>query len=74
MTTPTTPLTVTPLERVFQFRGQMLPDPNPALSPAEVAKLYALTYPALTTATVLAPKVVDAAQVIEFVEHFGTKG
>ncbi len=67
-------LEVQTVTRSFTFKNTTLPDPDPALSPREVARRYAHQFPELLSAEALPGKVKDGVEVIEFKEHFGTKG
>jgi PRTRC genetic system protein C len=71
-------LQVTALKREFTFqKGKetiKLTDPNPAFTPAEVAKFHATAHPELTTSTVEGPKVVGDSATYEFKTTVGTKG
>jgi PRTRC genetic system protein C len=71
-------LAVTSLERVFSFKNGSadltLPDPNPAMLPAEVMDFYSGTYPELTTATVHGPEIENDRMVYRFKTTIGTKG
>lgn len=67
-------ITTTPVTRSFMFKGNALPDPDPALSPRDVARRYAHQFPELLNAEPLPPTVKNGTEVIEFKEHFGTKG
>jgi len=71
-------LSVTSLERIFQFKNGnaeiTLQDPNPAMSPDEVMDFYSGTYPELTTATVHGPEINKDRVVYKFKTTIGTKG
>jgi PRTRC genetic system protein C len=67
-------ITTTPLTRSFLFKGTTLPDPDPALTPKQVAQRYAHQFPELVAAEPLPAKVVEGVEIIEFKENFGTKG
>lgn len=71
-------LQVSNLKRTFSYRQNgrdvNLPDPNPNLTPAEVAKFYAMSHPELTTASVDGPKVAGDSATYEFRTTVGTKG
>ncbi len=43
--------------RVFKTPVQTFPDPDPALSPDEVLKVYARNFPSLATATLAPPRI-----------------
>ena len=60
--------------RSFIFKGTTLPDPDPALSPKQVAQRYAHQFPELVSAEPLPAKIVNGVEVTEFRENFGTKG
>ena len=61
--------------REFLFNGAKLADPDSALKPDEVRKLYAGNgYPALTNGTTLAPVTKDGKEIHEFKTSVGTKG
>ena len=42
-------LTISKMNRIFQFQGILLPDPNPTMSVDEVKALYAAQYPELVS-------------------------
>lgn len=71
-------LQTTALERKFTFqKGKetiTLPDPNPAFTPAEVAKHYATQHAELTTATVEGPTITGTAASYQMKTTVGTKG
>jgi len=71
-------LSITSLERVFQFKNGnadiTLPDPNPDMSPDAVMDFYSGTYPELTTATVDGPNIKNDRVVYKFKTTIGTKG
>lgn len=51
-----------------------LEDPNPNMSPEEVAKFYASKHPEITNATLSGPKVVGDKAEYSFKPTVGTKG
>lgn len=70
-------LSVTALEREFQYNGITLPDPNPDLSVSEVQAIHAATYPELATAkpvTESSPTRHGFRQITTFTVAAGTKG
>ena len=67
-------ITKTPSARSVLFKGTPLPDPDPALTPKQVAQRYAHQFPELVSAEPLPAKIVNGMEVIEFKENFGTKG
>ena len=48
---------ITAAIRVFKTPVQTFPDPDPALSPDEVLKVYARNFPSLATATLAPPRI-----------------
>lgn len=65
----------THLNRVFNYSGMELPDPDITLSPIEVRDLFAATgSPELGTAEVRGPEVVGDRMVYTFHRAVGTKG
>lgn len=62
------------LEREFRKDGERLPDPNKNLPPGQVLEIYSNTYPELTNAKIVGPKIEDNKQVYEFQTVLGTKG
>ncbi len=52
----------------------ILKDPNPSLSPAEVASFYAYAYPILTNANIVGPIQDGDTLRYEFKNVIGTKG
>lgn len=67
-------LTVTSMNRVFQFHGIRLPDPNPAMSVDDVKAFYSGQYPELTTAIVNGPEAVGEKMQYTFERAIGSKG
>jgi PRTRC genetic system protein C len=65
---------VTQAVREFGYNGIRLPDPNSALSPAEVKAVYSAQYPELATAAINGPEVVGDKLRYEFVRAVGAKG
>lgn len=51
-----------------------LADPNPSMSPEEVVKFYAGTYPELTTASLTGPKINAGKAEYSLAVNVGTKG
>lgn len=45
-------MAITKLVREFKYEEELLPDPDPGMSPEEVISFYSGKYPALTTAHV----------------------
>jgi PRTRC genetic system protein C len=66
--------TVTKLEREFVFDSHVLPDPNPAMEVEQVREMYITTYPAITTATVEGPAMVNGKMRYSFIRAIGSKG
>lgn len=62
------------LNREFVFEDKTLPDPNPALTPEEVATHYSSIHPELVTAKVGKPKEKGGKMVYTFEMNAGTKG
>jgi PRTRC genetic system protein C len=62
------------LKRKFLYDSKELPDPNPKLSKEEVLDLYSNSYPELTSAQIVGPKIENNCQVFEFKTVMGTKG
>jgi PRTRC genetic system protein C len=71
-------LQVTELPRVFELDSGgakiTLDDPDPALTPKEVAGFYSPTYPELTNAHIKGPEIKDDKAVFRFSATMGTKG
>jgi len=66
-------MTVETITREFRYAGTALPDPNPALSIAEVQQMHAATYPELLTAKPHT-EAHGSKQVTTFNVAVGTKG
>lgn len=64
----------TPIIREFHYQGQILPDPDPKLSPAKVQEVYAITYPELATGRLTGPKLQEGRHVFTFERAVGAKG
>jgi PRTRC genetic system protein C len=62
------------LKRVFMYDGQKLADPDPAMTPEQVAEVYAVMFPELATATIEEPTVDGNKLVFKFDQAVGTKG
>lgn len=60
--------------REFRFGDQKLPDPNPNISPKEVARIYSNQYPELTTANIVGPELKEEKAVYTFESSFKPKG
>ena len=67
-------LNVTAIQRVFKHGNIELADPSSSLSPDDVLGFYSNTYPELTTANVIGPKIEGSRAVYEFKTVVGTKG
>lgn len=67
------PLQVTALKRKFKF-GKLILDDIPGLTPREVAKAYASTYPELTNSSPEFEKIDGDYEVYTFEKRVGTKG
>ena len=76
MTPTPEPLQAVALTRAFRTpaTANLLPDPNPRLSPNEVRLLYARQYPALVNASVEGPLEQEGVQIYTFTEQVGKKG
>lgn len=62
------------LDRVFEFNGKTLTDPNPEMTPSEVVSFYSNEYPEMATAKIGLPKVKEEKQVFSITTQIGTKG
>jgi PRTRC genetic system protein C len=60
--------------REFVFEKEVLKDPNPEMTPEEVASFYSAVHPELVTCVVGKPKQEDGKMVYEFKKNAGTKG
>ncbi|MFL5731068.1 MAG: PRTRC system protein C [Cytophagaceae bacterium] len=71
-------ITIGNIQRKFvadiEGKDIVLADPNPHLSPEEVASFYAHTYPSLTNANVVGPTPDGDTLKYEFKNVIGTKG
>lgn len=67
-------LQVNGLDRVFIHGNITLADPDSNMTPEEVMKFYANTYPELTTSNVHGPEVSGDKAVYKFKTVVGTKG
>lgn len=63
-------------EFIYKLKGKESPlkDPGAELSPQEVMKLYAGTYPELTNAVIEGPKIVDDKAIYTFKTQAGQLG
>lgn len=62
------------LQRIFEFNGTRLADPDEDLTPDQVRQVYSGSNPALTNATIEGPEVKDGIRVYKFVAAVRTKG
>jgi len=62
------------LNRIFEFCGQKLPDPDPKLAPEEVRNLYAHQFPDIATAAITGPEAVGDKLRYQFTRAIGSKG
>lgn len=63
------------VRRIFEFNGSRLADPDPAMSPDEVRKMYGKSgYPTLTNGSVQGPEMRDGKAIYTFKAAVGTKG
>lgn len=67
-------ITVKPITRVFEYKGQQLPDPNPALSASEAQQILAQTHPDIATAKLEGPEIEGNVHTFNIVRAAGTKG
>lgn len=67
-------LQVSTKERVFEYNGKSLIDPNPKMTPFEVAKFYSAEYPELINSIIDGPKISDGKALYVFEKTAGTKG
>ena len=71
-------LSIQSVKRTFKFTRNSqdlnLADPNPEFTPEEVLTFYGNTYPELTTATLIGPKIENDSALYEFRTTVGTKG
>ena len=67
-------LTVTQLERRFRFNGRALADPNPKLTPKQVAEMLSGQFAELATCSIEGPIVEGRFQMYSFSTRVGTKG
>jgi PRTRC genetic system protein C len=61
-------------ERVFEFNGEIIPDPSPELTVQEIQTLLSAKWPELVNAKVGSPEIKDGKQVFSFSGNLGTKG
>ena len=62
------------LKREFVYNGQVLPDPNPAMTPEEVVSFYSNEYPDMLNAKIDGPKVTSSKVTYKINKIVGTKG
>ena len=62
------------IERTFKYKGRILPDPNPTLSPEQVKQFHAQDNPELTSAAIEGPETKRGTRIYTFVKQTGTKG
>ena len=67
-------LVVSAMPREFHYNGQILPDPDPSLSPDRVKSMFAVTYPELATATIEGPTTKDGKMIFSCNRQVGVKG
>lgn len=61
-------------KREFVFEKYTLPDPNPEMTPEEVASFYSSIHPELVTCIVDEPTLEGEKNIYEFKKNAGTKG
>ena len=68
------PIQAETIVRKFQWKGTVLPDPNPTGSLDSVRDQLTHTHPEIATAAIDGPKVNGAVHTYTFVASVGTKG
>jgi len=69
-----TGLQITQIKRIFVFKDEMLPDPNPNMTPYEVVDHLSNIYPQLATAEVDEGELVDGVLTYNIKEVATEKG
>ena len=64
---------ITNMPREFHFGSKVLPDPNPNVSPKEVARIYANEFPELTTANITGPEIKSDKAIYSFESSYKPK-
>lgn len=59
--------------REFSFKGDILPDPDPQMTPIEVIEFYSAKYPELTAAKINEPVEKDGKYLYNLEYSVGTK-
>ncbi len=62
------------LNRVFNYNGMQIPDPNPTLSDEQAIKALSVQYPELTNAKVEPAKIEGTNRILGVHIAAGTKG
>lgn len=62
------------LKRVFKHNGKEIEDPNPSMTPTEIAKLLSSKFAELTNATITGPKYEKDKEIYEFSVTAARKG
>ena len=68
------PLKTNTIQRVFNYNGRPLPDPNPVMTPEAVKSHYANVYPELNTALVEEGEIAGGQKVWNFKIKIGNNG
>lgn len=66
--------TINRLNRVFEYSGMVLPDPDVGMTPTQVRDTFSAAYPELTTAEVVGPETRGDKLVYTFRKAAGAKG
>lgn len=66
-------LVVNQAVRKFKYKDDILPDPDPAMTPVQVIEYYSSTHPELTTAVIGEPELDGDDLVYELKGNVGTK-
>ena len=67
-------LQVSTKKRIFEYNKELLTDPNPLMTPSEVAKFYSAKYPELINASIKGPQADGENVKYSFERNVGTKG
>lgn len=67
-------LQVSAKKRIFEYNNQQLAEPDPLMTPSEVAKFYSAKHPELINASIKGPKAEGENVVYSFERNVGTKG
>lgn len=67
-------LQITTKEREFSYKGELFVDPDPMMTPSQVAKFYSARFPELVNTSINGPELIEGKARYTFSNSVGTKG